>query len=79
MMINTNSISGRTFCRIAPLIVCLFWTCAESAEGQTPVAGNNAVYNSTGNCSTSSQCAGSSAFVDAQVLGGWPGPWGRID
>ena len=33
------------------------------------VQGNNAVFNSSGNCSGSSQCAGSSAFIDASVFG----------
>jgi hypothetical protein len=51
----------------AALAVCLLlWISAESAKGQT--AGNNAVYNSSGHCSTSSQCAGSSAFIDASAL-----------
>jgi hypothetical protein len=68
MMIAMTSMSGRTFCGMVALVACLLWISTESAEGQTPTPGNNAVYNASGNCSTSSACAGSSAFIDAFIL-----------
>ena len=39
--------------------------CTTHVEAQT---GNNAVYNSSGNCSPSSPCASSPAFIDATVF-----------
>lgn len=39
--------------------------CTTHSEAQT---GNNAVYNSTGNCSPSSPCASSPAFIDTTVF-----------
>ena len=46
--------------------VCLFLGPTEPAAGQTQ--GDNAVYDASSNCSNSSQCIPSPAFVDASVL-----------
>jgi hypothetical protein len=51
----------------------LIGLCSLSILSAAQVQGNNAVYNSKGNCSTSSQCAGSSAFIDANALINNPG------
>lgn len=40
--------------------------CPTRAMGQ--FAGNNSVYNSSGNCSSMSPCQGSPAFIDASVF-----------
>lgn len=67
-MTTRGFILGSAFRGIAYLAVCLLWI--STAEGQTPVPGNNAVYNSNGNCSAGSPCAPSSAFIDTTVLPG---------
>jgi len=50
------------------VVAVISWVsiCTTGAAGQT--AGNNAVYNSSGNCNSMSHCAGSSAFIDASVF-----------
>jgi hypothetical protein len=45
---------------------CLLLALTKPAEAQAQ--GDNAVYNSSGNCSTNSPCIPSQAFVDASVL-----------
>jgi hypothetical protein len=45
---------------------CWFLIFSNHADAQSQ--GNNAVYNSSGNCFQSSQCAGSAAFIDASVF-----------
>ena len=64
-MANTLRFS-RTFPAIVVLVALLSFSMPSAAQ----VQGNNAVYNSNGNCNSNSACAGSSAFID----GGWPRP-----
>jgi hypothetical protein len=55
---------GRMFlAAVFALVGCVSF--CKKAEAQT---GNNAVYNSSGNCSPSSPCASSPAFIDASVF-----------
>jgi hypothetical protein len=66
MTITRTLLSARSLCGVAILAAALIWISAEPAKAQ--IQGNNAVYNSSGNCSTSSPCAGSSAFIDASAF-----------
>ena len=52
------------------VVILVIWFSPSSTRADAQTAGNNAVYNSSGNCSPSSPCAGSSAFIDAFVLAG---------
>jgi hypothetical protein len=52
----STSISIRLFWR-AVLVMCLLYVSNKPVQGQT--AGNNVVYDSAGNCSANSGCAGS--------------------
>jgi len=52
------------FARFGLIVIGLF-ACSIAMEAQT---GDNAVYNSSGNCSGSSPCASSPAFIDASVF-----------
>jgi len=56
---------GQIFLIAAFALVGCVSLCATHAEAQT---GNNAVYNSSGNCSVSSSCASSPAFIDVSVF-----------
>jgi len=47
------------------LVTAGIWFSASPADAQ---AGSNAVYNSSGNCSTSSPCTPSTAFIDASAV-----------
>jgi hypothetical protein len=61
----TRSGSRRTLAIIiAALFACFLMS---SARSDAQSAGNNAVYNSSGTC-TSSSCGFSGAFIDASVL-----------
>jgi len=53
------------FVSLGRVLVGLVFAYASRAGAQT---GNNAVYNSSGNCSPSSPCASSPAFIDASVF-----------
>jgi hypothetical protein len=62
---KTRSRSSWMLVMVSIVLICWVFVCLNSAEAQT---GNNAVYNSSGNCSVSSPCASSPAFIDASVF-----------
>ena len=64
-MKSARLVSDRIFLVVVFALVACVSLCVTHAEAQT---GNNAVYNSSGNCSVSSPCASSPAFIDASVF-----------
>jgi hypothetical protein len=61
----TKEVLGGLFCVVVLIGLVLVFSTGAAAQ-----AGDNAVYNSSGNCNSQSQCAASPAFFDASVFVG---------